>query len=94
MSNITARDYECGRCGANCDEKRWAHSRYWFVCEKCKPVVEEEARQDMIEKGYCIGQIVSSELGVKHICAACFEPVIEDDLLCESCQARDDRHNN
>ena len=28
------------------------------------------------------------------ICAACGEPVIEDDLLCESCQARDDRHRD
>ena len=55
----------CGRCGANCDAKRWAHSRYWFVCEKCKPVVEAEEQQDMREKGFCAGQTISSELGDK-----------------------------
>ena len=29
----------------------------------------------------------------RRVCAGCGEPVIEDDLLCESCQARDDKRD-
>lgn len=78
----------------------WCRTYYCHGTITVEAKSQEEAREVAMDRciewgeGSLQGGDEDEITGIREICAACGGPVIEDDLLCESCQARDDRHRD